>query len=56
MPYEVKQVKGGYLVCDQKRCFSKKPLTKKKQAEKQRVAIALSESKKTGQPASTYFI
>lgn len=55
MPYEVKHVKGGYLVCDQKRCFSNKPLTRKK-AEKQRIAIALSESKKTGQPTSTYFI
>ena len=55
MPYEVKAVKGGYLVCDEKRCFSKKPLTKKKQARKQQIALALSESKKTGQPASMFF-
>jgi hypothetical protein len=55
MPYEIRHVPGGYLVCDKKKCFSKNPLTKKK-AQKQRVAIALSESRKTGQPASTFFI
>lgn len=55
MPYEVRQVQGGYLVCDKKRCFSRRPLTKKK-AQKQRVAIAISESKKTGQPVGNFFI
>jgi hypothetical protein len=55
MPYEVKQVQGGFLVCDKKRCFSKHPLTKKK-AQKQRVAIAISESKKTGEPMKNYFV
>jgi hypothetical protein len=45
MPYEIKKVKGGYLVCDEKKCYSNKPLTKKK-AQKQRVAIAISEHKK----------
>jgi hypothetical protein len=55
MPYEVKHVPGGFLVCDKKKCFSKNPLTKKK-AQKQRIAIALSESRKTGKPASNYFI
>ena len=55
MPYEVKHVPGGYLVCDKKKCFSKHPLTKKK-AQKQRVAIALSESKKTGKPIGNFFI
>jgi hypothetical protein len=55
MPYEVKKVEGGFLVCDKKRCFSKNPLTKKK-AEKQRIAIALSEHKKTGSPIGNYFV
>ena len=55
MPYEVKHVKGGYLVCDKKKCFSKKPLTKKK-ARKQQIAIALSESRKTGQPVGNFFV
>jgi hypothetical protein len=56
MPYEIKHVKGGYLVCDEKRCFSKKPITKKK-AQKQRVAIAISEHKKNPEiPMKTYFV
>jgi hypothetical protein len=44
MPYSIKSVPGGFKVCDDKRCFSKKPLSKKI-AKKQRVAIALSEHK-----------
>jgi hypothetical protein len=54
MPYEVKQVKGGFLVCDQKRCFSKHPLTKKK-ARKQQIALAISTSKKEKQPIGNFF-
>jgi len=55
MPYKIeKQPSGGFKVCDANRCFSNKPLTKK-QAVKQRISIAISESKKTGKPIGTYF-
>ena len=54
MPYEVKHFGNGWKVCDEKKCFSKKAMCKKC-AEKQRVAIALSESRKTGKPTSLYF-
>lgn len=55
MPYEVKHVPGGYLVCSETKCFSRKPLTKKK-ANKQRVAIAISEAFKQNKPVSNFFI
>lgn len=43
MPYSIKKVKGGFVVADKKgKTFSNKPLTKKV-AQKQRIAIALSE-------------
>lgn len=48
MPYKIIQVSGGYKVCkksDTSKCFSKKPLTKKK-ARKQEIAIILSEKRK----------
>lgn len=55
MPYRIKQVEGGFVVADAKHpSFSNKPLTKKV-AQKQRIALALSESRKTGKPASLYF-
>lgn len=46
MPYTVKKVKGGFKACKKggKKCFSKKPLTKK-QAVKQIGAIASSEKR-----------
>jgi hypothetical protein len=55
MPFEIVKKAGGYLVCSEKKCFSRKPLTKKK-AQKQRIALAISESKKTGQPIGNYFV
>jgi hypothetical protein len=55
MPYEIKPYHGGFRVCDPTRCFSNKALPKKT-AEKQRIAIALSESKKTGKPVKKYFV
>jgi len=56
MPYSIIHVPGGFVVEDKKgKMFSKHPLTKK-MATKQRVAIALSESRKTGKPVSTYFV
>lgn len=46
MPYLIKKVKGGFVVEDKSgKKFSNKPLTKTV-AEKQRIAIALSEHKK----------
>lgn len=45
MPYNIKKIKYGFKVCDnENKCFSNKPLTKK-QAIKQRIAIAISENK-----------
>jgi len=56
MPYAIKKEKGGFFVEDKSgKKFSKKPLTKKN-AEKQRVAIVLSESKKTHKPMSFFFV
>lgn len=55
MPYKIVHMDGGFAVRDAKgKEFSNRPLTKK-MATKQRIAIALSESKKTGKPASAYF-
>jgi hypothetical protein len=54
MPYKIVGSGYGFKVCDKMKCFSTKPLTKKV-AEKQRIAIALSESKKSGKPVSSYF-
>lgn len=46
MPYSIERVKGGFMVKDKKgHKFSNKPLTKK-MAEKQRIAVVLSEHKK----------
>lgn len=56
MPYIIKKVKGGFKVCDNKgMCLSNKPLTKKV-SQKQRIAAAISESKKSGKPISGYFM
>ena len=54
MPYIIKKVKGGFVVSDGKKNLSNKPLTKT-MAMKQRIAVALSEAKMTGKPASIYF-
>lgn len=56
MPYNIKKVNGGFKVCDKVgMCLSNKPLTKKV-ALKQRIAVAISEHKKTGKPTSAYFM
>jgi len=56
MPYFLRKVAGGFKVCDTNRCFSKKPIPLK-QAQKQRVAIALSEhAKNPNKPMSYYFM
>lgn len=47
MPLVIKKFKSGYRVCDDKTCFSKKPLTKMK-ATKQELAIRLSNLRKAG--------
>lgn len=54
MPYKIEKVSGGYKVCDSNKCFSNKPLTKKN-AISQRVAIVLSEHKKTGKSIKSLF-
>ena len=55
MPYKIKPYHDGFRVCDQNKCFSNKPLTKK-QATKQRIAIALSEHRRSGKPMKNYFV
>ena len=55
MPYTIERSGKGFKVCDSSmKCFSNKGLPKAT-AYKQRVAIALSESAKTGKPVSSYF-
>jgi len=55
MPYTIESTGKGFKVCDSAgKCFSKKGLPKKT-AEHQRVAIALSESKKTGKSVGSFF-
>lgn len=47
MPYVIREVENGYKVCKKgtRKCFSNDPMVKK-QAEKQRIAIILSELRK----------
>lgn len=53
-PVFIEKEKGGFKACDDKKCFSKRPMTKE-QAQKQRVAIALSLARKESRPAKVYF-
>lgn len=54
MPYTIQNHDGYFMVHDSKgKMYTK--YKNRKDAEKQRIAIALSESQKTGKPASTYF-
>jgi len=56
MPYKIVHMDGGFAVRDAKgKTFSNHPITKK-MATRQRIAIALSESRKTGKPVSSYFV
>lgn len=55
MPYTIEQTGKGFRVCDSSmKCFSKKGLSKAT-AQKQRIAIAISESQKTGKPIKSFF-
>jgi hypothetical protein len=54
MPYKIVPEGSGFVVKHGTHAFSNKPLTKA-MATKQRVAIALSESRKTGKPAGKFF-
>lgn len=54
MPYKIKATETGYKVFSGKKSFSKGGLTKN-QARKQRIAIVLSEAKRTGKPVSELF-
>jgi hypothetical protein len=47
MPLVIKKFKSGFRVCDEKTCYSKMPLTKKR-ATKQELAIRLSNLRKQG--------
>lgn len=57
MPYKIIRRKTGYFVYnpETKRFFSKNPLTKE-HATKQRIALALLESKRTMLPISQFFV
>lgn len=57
MPYMLEQVKqGGFFVKDKAgHRFSKKPLTKT-MATKQRIAIAISESKRKNKLVKNFFV
>lgn len=54
MPIFIEKESRGFKACDAKGCFSKQPMTKEN-AQKQRIAIALSLAKKEGKPAKVYF-
>lgn len=54
MPYKIVRTGSGFKVCSDKQCHSKQPLALNV-ARRQRIALALSESRKTGKPASAYF-
>lgn len=54
MPYTIHYHDGFFMVHDAKGKMYKK-YKQRKDAEKQRIAIALSESRKTGKPPSFYF-
>lgn len=47
MPLVIKKFKYGFRLCDEKTCYSNKPLTKKR-ASKQELAIRLSKLRKQG--------
>ena len=56
MPYSIDKVKGGFFVENKKgKKFSKKPLTKQ-MATKQRIAIAISESKHKHKNIHNFFV
>jgi hypothetical protein len=55
MSFEVSKVGGGFFVCDKKRCYSGKPLTKKK-AKKQQIALAISYAEKENKPVGSFFV
>lgn len=55
MPYMIERSGKGFKVCEPGgKCFSKQGLPKAT-AQKQRIAIALSESRKTGKPVNSFF-
>jgi len=54
MPYSIHYHDGFFMVHDAKgKMYTK--YKQKKDAEKQRIALALAESRKTGKPANLYF-
>ena len=57
MPYKIERYKKGYAVIDPNtsHVFSKQGLSKSR-ATKQRIALAISSSKKENKPIKNYFI
>ena len=57
MPYKIARTGTRWFVIDDRtgKRFSKKGFTTAAEAQRQRIAIALSESKKSGTPISYYF-
>ena len=55
MPLSLKQFDNKWKVCDPNKCFSKTGLTKK-QAQRQRVAVAIASSKKEHKPMKSFFV
>lgn len=57
MPFQIKKIGKGYKVVEpgSSHVFSHNPLSKK-QALKQRVAVALSEARRTKKPVGSFFI
>ncbi len=57
MPYELVKVSRGFKVIDTTtgRTFSKKALPKRT-AQKQRIALAISSSKRENKPVSSFFV
>jgi hypothetical protein len=55
MPYSIQNHDGYFMVHDSNgKMYTK--YKNRKDAEKQRIAIALSQAKKSGKPVSTYFV
>lgn len=54
MPLWIRKIDDGFKTCDAKRCLSNKPMTRK-QAEKQRIAVALSIHRSRGLPMKEIF-
>ena len=55
MPISIQPYHHGFRACDPNKCFSKKALSKK-QAQRQRIAVAIASSKKEHKPMKSFFV